>query len=154
MKRFVPVLFCFFVLSSCSLAPKYNRPDIAITENYKEAGIWIPATPSYANTDRGPWWQIYDDATLNQLEERVTLANQNLAAAVSRYQEAKALAGVARADLFPTITAVGDYDRIKTSATLRNPQTIRQYNDMQVGANLSYEIDVWGTRSQSSCSSL
>jgi NodT family efflux transporter outer membrane factor (OMF) lipoprotein len=142
MKRICYCIFLFF-LSACSLAPKYERPELSIPVNYKEAGKWIPANPTYANLDRGPWWRIYRDPILNGLEVRVTLANQNLKIAFQRYQEACALAAVARADFYPTITADPAIQRIKNSSnTALVPPS--QYNDMLLGANLSYEIDVWG----------
>ena len=35
--------------------------------NYKEAGDWKPSEPNDA-LDRGPWWEIFNDEVLNQLE--------------------------------------------------------------------------------------
>jgi NodT family efflux transporter outer membrane factor (OMF) lipoprotein len=133
----------FLGLVSCSLAPKYERPPLSIPTHYKEAGKWQRANPTYAVTDRGPWWKVYNDATLNELEERVTFANQNLKAAYARYQQACALAAVARADFFPTIVANAGITRYQNSSNtaLDVPST---YDDFTIGPNLSYEIDVWG----------
>jgi NodT family efflux transporter outer membrane factor (OMF) lipoprotein len=144
MKQFLHAVIFLFVVTACSLAPKYERPDLTMPASYKEAGKWIPASPNYANTDRGSWWKVYDDVTLDALEVQVTRANQNLKAAYARYQEARALTAVARADLFPAITGVGYADRLKGSDNISHPLAPLQYNDLSVGADLSYEIDVWG----------
>ena len=130
-------------LTSCSLAPKYERPPLSIPAHYREAGKWQRANPTYAVTDRGPWWKIYNDTTLNQLEDRVTFANQSLKAAWARYQQACALASVARADFFPTVTLNANLTRLQNSSNtaLDVPST---YDDFSVGPNLSYELDVWG----------
>jgi outer membrane protein TolC len=65
-------MISFFCLVSCSLAPKYQRPPLSFPSTYKETGKWQRANPTYAVTDRGPWWKIYNDTTLNNLEVRVT----------------------------------------------------------------------------------
>ena len=144
MKHHLHAMICLFAVTACSFAPKYTRPDLAIPPHYKEAGKWIPAQPSYANTDKGRWWKVYNDGTLNNLEEDVTRANQNLKAAFARYQEARALAAVARGALFPEIDAVSNADRYKSSANIAHSLSPQNYNDLLLGGTLSYEIDVWG----------
>ena len=132
-------------LAACSLAPDYHRPEMGVPKNYKEAeGGWLPAKPENADAKRGPWWQVYNDPDLNALEEKVSAANQDLKAAVARYQEARAAAAVARAGFFPTITATADPTRQHTSHNVASPRPVSQYNDYVGGADVSYELDVWG----------
>ena len=65
-------------LAACSLAPTYQRPDTATPPTeYQESLGWKPATPSDTET-RGPWWTVFQDATLDALESEVTDANQDL----------------------------------------------------------------------------
>ena len=144
MRNTVLVLIISTLLTSCSLAPTYHRPEMFIPEEYKEMGEWMPANPEVAEIDRGKWWEIYDDPELNALQEQVTSANQDLKAALARYDEAKAVAAQARSYLFPTIDAITIPTRQKASAHVANPSTVRLYNDVLVGADLSYELDVWG----------
>jgi NodT family efflux transporter outer membrane factor (OMF) lipoprotein len=131
-------------LSACSLAPTYHRPPQNISATYKETSHWKEAEPALANTDRGAWWEVYDDAELNQLEDKVSLSNQSLRAALARYQEARAAALVARAGYYPTITGIATGQRIDTSGNVANRPSTPLYNDALAGANLSYEIDLWG----------
>jgi NodT family efflux transporter outer membrane factor (OMF) lipoprotein len=144
MRLFLPVILIFLALTACSLAPKYERPDLLVPFAYKEAGKWVPASPTYATTDRGHWWEVYGDPKLNVLEEKVGRANQNLKIALARYQEARAKAAIARADFFPVITGVSNVQRDKYSANISNAPPVLQFNDMLLGADFSYEIDVWG----------
>ena len=76
-----------FALASCSLAPDYQRPEVVVPDNYKEAGDWLPATPEYADHDTGPWWKAYHDEDMDALEDKVTNANQDLKAAVARWDD-------------------------------------------------------------------
>jgi NodT family efflux transporter outer membrane factor (OMF) lipoprotein len=151
MKNVLPVLVCVLAacicslaLTACSLAPKYHTPEMDIPAAYKEAGKWLPANPTYFSARRQSWWRIYKDPTLNDLEEKATLDNQNLHAAYARYQEARAQAAVARAGLFPQLTGIANPQRIGYSGNIANPLKTQVYNDTLIGADLSYEIDAWG----------
>jgi NodT family efflux transporter outer membrane factor (OMF) lipoprotein len=70
---------------------------------FKEAAGWAPATPSDA-ADRKDWWTVFGDPLLNDLEARVNISNQTLAADEAAYRQARALVAQDRAALFPTIT--------------------------------------------------
>jgi len=97
--------------AGCSVGPKYVRPDVQPPPAYKEldgdllAGTeqWKPAQPSDA-AGRGQWWEIFNDLTLNTLEEQLNTGNQSIAAAMSSFMAARALTRQARAQLFPTVT--------------------------------------------------
>ena len=132
------------LLAACSLAPEYHRPDVAVTDRYKEAGDWLPAAPDVANTARGPWWKAYGDADLDALEDKVTAANQDLKAALARYDEARAAAGVARAGYFPTVSATAGAARGRTSRTTETVAPVAESNNYIAGLDLTYEIDLWG----------
>src|SRR5437762_13993763 len=106
MKKFFIITLFFFMLSSCSFAPTYHQPFVPHPVKYKHAGRWLPAKPEKANTVCGPWWTMYDDPILNRLENQVMLANQDLKAALARYDQARAAVAIASADYFPTINGV------------------------------------------------
>jgi NodT family efflux transporter outer membrane factor (OMF) lipoprotein len=144
MKPVVLIFFSLLLLSACSLAPPYHPPEMLIPTNYKEAGKWLPANPTNFSAQRQSWWLIYGDATLSDLEERVTIGNQNLQAAYARYQEAHAAVQVARAGLFPQLTGIANPQRIGTSGNVANSLPVPVYNDTLIGADFSYEIDAWG----------
>ncbi len=75
--------------------------------NYKEAEAagWKQSQPGDAYT-KGRWWELYNDAALNALEEQVSVSNQNVLQAEAQYRQAKAAVSVARAALFPTATII------------------------------------------------
>src|SRR4029450_11540864 len=86
--------------------PKYVRPQTPTPTAYREAppAGWADATPGDAEV-RGQWWQMFDDAALDALEDRVNISNQNVLAAEAQYQAARAAVRVTSADLLPTVTA-------------------------------------------------
>ena len=93
-------------LSGCLVGPNYSRPPAPTTASFKEAEGWAPAKPSDA-ADRKDWWTVFNDRTLNALEERVDVSNQNLIAAEAAYRQAVELVRADRASLFPTVAANG-----------------------------------------------
>jgi NodT family efflux transporter outer membrane factor (OMF) lipoprotein len=136
-------------LTACSFAPLYRVPESTPVPNaYRESGDWITAKPSDASP-RGTWWGVFDDATLSSFEERASDANQNLKAAIARLAEARADTRIARADLFPSLSADVSATRARVS---RNSPTYLsgtqrgsiEGNDFVLEADLSYEVDLWG----------
>lgn len=134
-------------LAGCSLAPTYSVPQVATPTAFKEqaTGVWQPAAPA-ETLQRGRWWELYSDDGLNSLEQRIDSDNPSLAAALSRYTQARALAAQAHASLFPTLTAGGlaTNDRQSDNRPLRSASQPSNYSDQVLGASASYELDLWG----------
>src|SRR5579863_6640548 len=133
-------------LTACSFAPVYRTPDsVPATDAYRESGDWKAAQP-VDSQNRGAWWTLFEDPQLDTLEAKVGDANQDLKAAFARLQQARAATRIARADLFPTLTAGSSATRTRASVNSptyvpgRNPN----YNNFDLEADLSYEFDVWG----------
>ncbi len=138
-------VLCMTWLSSCSLAPVFHRPTMDIPQSYKEDhGQWATVDTSSADKDRGPWWKEYKDDDLDALESKVAAANENLKAALARYDEARAIAAQARAGYFPTLTATSNATREASSQTIAEVGVDHPFNDFLIGADLSYELDIWG----------
>jgi NodT family efflux transporter outer membrane factor (OMF) lipoprotein len=132
-------------LTACNLAPPYRVPLVAVPVAYKEAAPWQPARPA-DDLNRGDWWRRFGDETLNELEPQIDTANQDLAATVARYDEARALAAEAVSTLYPQVEADATLSRNKQSKNrpLRVSPLFTYYGANQVGGTASYEIDFWG----------
>lgn len=130
-------------LTACSLAPDYTPPTAPAPATYKEDKGWTETGPA-DNVDRGSWWTVFHDPELDKLEAQVAVANQNLKIALSQYDQAKALAHIAQAAYYPTVTGGISGTRNRLSGTAANTGTDRIYSDYTLGADLSYEVDLWG----------
>jgi NodT family efflux transporter outer membrane factor (OMF) lipoprotein len=134
------------VLTGCSLAPAYKTPDsVPAASTYKESGDWKAAQPVDAQ-NRGAWWTLFQDPQLDALESKVEEANQNLKAAFARLQQARAATRIARAGLFPTLTAGASATRARTSVNSPRfpPGAEPVGNNFDLEADFSFELDVWG----------
>jgi NodT family efflux transporter outer membrane factor (OMF) lipoprotein len=140
------LLAAFGLCASCSLAPHYEKPVTpAPPDSFQEQAGWKLATPA-DTAARGPWWTRFQDPQLDDLEQQVTLANQNLKAAYARLQQARAQTSIARSGYFPTITGNAAATRSKLSQNSPNfaPGEPRFENNFDVFGAASYEIDLFG----------
>ncbi|MEP7101573.1 MAG: efflux transporter outer membrane subunit [Burkholderiales bacterium] len=132
------------LLSACAVGPAYERPTSASPANFKEApqadAGWFPAAPA-DTLDRGPWWELFGDAELNRLVSQVEVSNQNVAAAVAAYAQARALVAQQRASLFPQLVADGSARRSGGGSGSGAGGTA---NSFQASLGASWEADVWG----------
>jgi len=130
-------------LGGCAVGPDYKRPATVDVSAFKEAEGWVPAAPADA-LERGPWWSLFNDPVLDQLEARVVVSNQNVALAVAAYAQARALVREQRASLFPTVTLDGGASRSRSSGNTTTGATGRFGNNYQLSIGGSWEPDVWG----------
>jgi NodT family efflux transporter outer membrane factor (OMF) lipoprotein len=124
-------------LAGCATGPAYQVPSAPLPAQFKEAQGWQPAAPADL-LERGPWWELFGDATLNTLAQQVEVNNQNVAAAEARYAQARAIVAEQRAALFPVVTLDASANRSGGGGQQRSGNQYR----VNIGAN--WEPDVWG----------
>ena len=107
---------------------------------FKEAEGWKVAQPS-DTAPRGNWWEVYEDATLNDLMAQVEVNNFNIALFEARVRQAKAATQGARAALWPIVDLGGGASRNSSNTSVSGRNTNSAYN-IQLGA--SWEPDLWG----------
>ncbi|MBV9522480.1 MAG: efflux transporter outer membrane subunit [Alphaproteobacteria bacterium] len=151
------------LLSACTVGPDYERPGAPVPLAYKEAG-WKVGEPR-DGIDRGPWWTVFNDPVLSQLEDQVAVSNQTLKADEAAFRQAQAVVAEARAGFFPTFGISGSAQRTGnggggssrgsisggtlTSGGAAVTQTGggsggRVQNVFDVSGNASWVPDLWG----------
>lgn len=144
--RFASLLALGLGLAGCNFAPDYHPPTTEQPAAFKEGaatGPWQPAHPA-DDIPRGHWWTMFGDPTLDDLEAKVTGANQDIKAAFARFEQARAASQIARAQYYPTVGSSANYTRQHQSSTIANPRPVTTYNDMLFNIDISYEVDLWG----------
>jgi len=136
------------LLTACSIGPKYTKPSALVPPAYKEAGApnvegdWKPAQPR-DDAARGKWWEGFNDAQLNQLEDKLNISNQNIAAAAANVQAARAMIREAHAQYFPAVTANPGITNSRLSTAFG--QTIgANFTTYSLPLDVSWEPDLWG----------
>jgi multidrug efflux system outer membrane protein len=141
--------------AGCTVGPRYSRPAAPVPppDAWKTQAPWEQAAPKDA-IPKGAWWQVFHDPALDAYEQQLLQANQSLVAARDRLDQARSLARVATADMFPQLSADPSAVRERGSGnrplsgevpTIANggftPYTQSVYT---IPFSLSYEVDLFG----------
>ena len=134
-----------FSLAGCMVGPKYHKPVPPVPASFKEGGRPDSGTPDIAYSN---WWRVFNDPELSRLETEADAANQDVKLAMARVEQADAGAKIARSFLFPTISLGASASRTREAQNRPNNGNTgglaATFNDFQLPAFLSYEIDAWG----------
>lgn len=148
--RFLLPFACMFLLAGCMVGPKYKQPTASVPPGFKElpeSDEWKIAHPD-ATTLRSKWWELFGDPQLDNLEEQITVSNQNLKIAEARFRQARAAVRYYRAGEFPTISVSPGIQALRYSpdqAYFPSSGTgISSTRDLLLPFDISYEVDLWG----------
>lgn len=127
------------LLSGCSMGPNYERPaTVPVPSNWRDTSLALRDS-SYANI---PWWTVLGDTTLQGLVRIALKENRDLHVALARVNEARALLGIQRLELFPEINIGAGVRRAQGADSILSGITQRE--TWFLGGGLSWELDLWG----------
>jgi len=141
------------------VGPDYQKPPPAseTAQTFKELtaprevmpGIeFRPALPRDA-IDRGPWWTIYGDPTLDRLMAQVDVSNQTLKENEAAYRLAVATMRQNQSLLFPSLGYTGSVQQVSAgggrgSTSLSASSSSSSTGQYSLGGTLTWELDLWG----------
>lgn len=144
MKTSHLIPFAILGMSSCTLGPDFKLPDFSGGAKWREtqatAGARLP----------DDWWRLFNDRELTLLVDRALAANNDLAAAKLRVDTARALVGVDRARMFPTLDLTGSAGQSRRSQDSVGSQlppgvSVPLSSDRYRSTfDLAYDPDLWG----------
>ena len=155
-----------FLLSGCTVGPKYKRPALDTPTIYRGAepsgntqnsemphdlkGAPLPGQPNGAATSAAlslgdeKWWEVFGDPQLQKLIRTALKQNYDVQIAAERVLQAQAQLGITRSQEFPQINGQAGY------TTQRYPSA--QFGGLgsfvthlgQLGLASSWNLDFWG----------
>lgn len=137
----LPLSLLLLTSLRAAVGPDYQRPELNVPAEFRD--IWKAAAPS-DQLDRGEWWKAFGDATLDSLESRALSANQNLHAAAARVEQARAVAGLARSNYFPSVALDASVTRERYSGTIDNARPQQHATTDRTALDASWELDLFG----------
>jgi len=139
MRRWGRAAATVLLLTACSMGPNYERPTtVPAPSGWRDTSLALRDS-SYANL---PWWNVLGDTTLQGLIRIALRENRDLHVALGRVNEARALLGLQRLELFPEINAQGGVRRSEGADSILSGITQRE--TWFLGGSLSWEIVLWG----------
>jgi multidrug efflux system outer membrane protein len=129
------------------VGPDYQEPVTETAPSYKGRVTLREARP-LDHLSKGQWWEVFGDKRLNALVTDATLHNQDLKAAVARFDQARAAARIARSAFMPALNAGVVVENQRTSENMPSPFPLNGLRYEGPGYNLplefTWEIDLWG----------
>lgn len=127
------------LLAGCSFIPPFERPAAPVPEQWpSKVGAGETAPP-------GDWSAYFADPQLQKLIAAALDHNRDLRIALARVEEARALAGIARADRFPTVDVNLQQQAAQLPGDLNTSgqSVISRRYDANLGV-AAFELDFWG----------
>jgi multidrug efflux system outer membrane protein len=128
------------LLAGCAVGPNYNRLVVEAPNDFRFATG--QSTNSFVDL---PWWEVFKDPALLGFIQTAVTQNYDLRRAVARVEQARNLAVVARAPLFPQIGYGGAVGRGR-NAVFNTPAGLNGATESyaQINLNAFWEVDLWG----------
>ncbi len=144
---FLLLISIVILMTGCTLAPKFKKPEAPVPADWPSGAAYketktMPGAPTPTEIH---WREFFTDERLQKIIETALKNNRDLRLAALNVQRARALYGIQRAELLPTVNAAvsGSKQRVPADfSTTGQSMTVEQY-DVNLGIS-SWEIDFFG----------
>jgi NodT family efflux transporter outer membrane factor (OMF) lipoprotein len=159
-------------LDGCLVGPDFERPQASTPDVFNRTRSALAPSRAVESEFSQEWWTLFNDPMLDSLEQQLTDANLDVAAASARLRQSRAEQRIAGAAEYPTLDGNASYNRERGSpngilsllgvpplesqpqsaagntglgvAPLPGSSGSPAYNLYQFGFDASWEIDIWG----------
>jgi NodT family efflux transporter outer membrane factor (OMF) lipoprotein len=160
-------------LTGCLLGPNFERPQTSTPDVFNRTQAAQADSKPVESGFSPQWWTLFNDPTLDALEQQLADTNLDVAAASARLRQSRAEQRIAGAAEYPTLDGAASYYRERASpngilgllgvsptgtplesasganplgaaALPPPPSGSPAYNLYQFGFDASWEIDIWG----------
>lgn len=142
MSKHILLLIPLLILTACSLAPEYERPDLPVSDSYPATRV--NRSSDITVLDLG-WREFFKLPQLNQLIELALENNRDFQVTGLKVERMQALLQIQRSALIPSLNAAGDGPRQRTPGDLSITGQPTTRSNYRVGLEIpSYELDFFG----------
>ena len=146
MKRLLLAVCAVAALTGCTVGPDYVRPPAAAALAFRNIAPAV-ARSALPPSPAGRWWEGFHDPVLNGLEAQALAQNLDVAQAAARVQQARAAAGLARANRLPAgeldVQVAGAYQSLQ-GADQQTAIYQRGVTLYDVNPGVTWETDLFG----------
>ena len=136
---FAAVLSSMVWFQACMVGPNFNasRSEIDSTAIYRYDSLQLAMTDSVLNIK---WWELFQDPIIDTLINIGLAENKDVLIASSRIEQAWAILGAAKADMWPSFGYSAGALRGNNAQGIQLPTS----NNFSGFGTLNWEIDFWG----------
>ncbi len=144
MRRLAQASLCvaFTLLAGCTVGPNYRRPIVSVPPSYR--GDETPAAnPQTSSLGDEKWWNVFQDAQLQQLIRTALKQNFDVRIAATRIMQAQEQVTITRSSQFPTLGFGPTVSGVRQPGI---PKVFSAYSYLADGLAFSgsWNIDFWG----------
>ena len=140
MKRNGLLLFALAAAVACRSSSREVAPEVELPDRWSTEAARTAAEPP------AEWWRSFADPVLESLVERAVGKNLDVAIAVARVNEARALRDIASGARYPVVDGVAGASRTQFSEnTLQGAEGDRTQSYYSAGFDASWEVDLFGS---------
>jgi multidrug efflux system outer membrane protein len=134
-------------LAGCSLAPRFERPGSPAPAHWPN-GAAYPDTGRAADAAQAPdlpWRQFFPDPNVQSLIEKALADNRDLRIAALNVEQARALYGIQRGQLLPTVDvlASGSRQNVPADLSFTGKRAAASQYSVDLGV-VAWELDFFG----------
>jgi multidrug efflux system outer membrane protein len=134
------VFLALVLFAGCAVGPNYHRPPVNSPAVFRDDTA--PTTNSFADLQ---WWQVYKDDILQALIRDAFTNNYDLRIAMTRVEQARALAQQARSQFMPSLNYNGTVSRGRNDFLGSvYPNNGEMLSSAATTLNTFWEVDLWG----------
>src|SRR3989454_1215593 len=130
------ILSATFLISACTVGPKYHRPDVQIPAAFRAPSESQPAEAQGTSFADLPWWQAFHDPQLQELIRTALKQNYDLQVAVERVNAARAQVGIVRSNQFPQVLLDPTFAGGKTEQNIKS-------NIFSLAPDVIFQVDLF-----------
>jgi outer membrane protein TolC len=104
-----------FVMTGCMVGPDFERPQTNTPDVFNRTQSALASSKAIESEFSPQWWTLFKDPTLDSLEQELTDANLDVAAASARLRQSRAQQRIVGAEEYPTVTGAASYYRERGS---------------------------------------
>lgn len=145
IKSTLKALPCALLLGACTLAPKYEQPEVALSTHWMQESLKNPYQYEGQTAVSLSWREFFKDPSLRLLIEQALTHNHNLQNAVLNVEKARAQYNIQLSENFPVVGINGQATRNKTGMA-NSPTGQDAYassHTLSAGFN-NFELDFFG----------
>jgi outer membrane protein, multidrug efflux system len=138
MRLLIFVILALSLIAGCKVGPNYHRPAVQIPTTYRDLRESPQAEEQAASYADLRWWQVFQDAQLQQLIRTALKQNYDMQLATERITAARAQLGITRSSLFPQVQGDGTFTGGKEQAFQSKS------NFLALTADAAFQLDLFG----------
>jgi len=138
------ILGVLLFVSGCSFVPPYGSPQAPIPAEWPK-GEAYKENSGVSDAGKIRWQDFFTDENIRQVIETALQNNRDLRISALNAEMARALYGIQRSELYPSVSGAGTMSKQRTPADLSSSGQARTEEKYSVSLGIAYwEIDFFG----------